>query len=54
MRDPHPKNDVMGDKYWVTKEEDNNHLYEFANKVQYRKNTPSRNYTLNSPFMVWL
>jgi hypothetical protein len=52
MRDPHPKNDIMGDKYWVTKEEDNNHLFEFANKAQYRKNTPSRNFTLNSPFMV--
>ncbi|XP_065337582.1 uncharacterized protein LOC135938024 [Cloeon dipterum] len=51
MRDSHPRNDIMADKYWVTKEEDNNHLFEFSNKTQYRKNVPSRNYTLSPPFM---
>ncbi|KAG8229193.1 hypothetical protein J437_LFUL001065 [Ladona fulva] len=50
MRDPTPRSDTDSDKFWVTKEGDNHHLYEYANKTMFRKDIPSKNYTLQPGF----
>ncbi|XP_014249344.1 uncharacterized protein LOC106666571 [Cimex lectularius] len=48
MRDPVSKSD--DEKYWVTEEENNAFLFEFANKTQYRKNIAPKKYSLQYPF----
>ncbi|KAK7083078.1 Olfactomedin-like domain protein [Halocaridina rubra] len=50
MRDPHPKDPLLEPKYWTTNMSDPYHLYEFADKNRYRKNQPTKNYTLPRPF----
>ena len=40
------------DKIWMTTSTDNMTLYEYTNKMMYKKRTPSRNYTLPLPFAV--
>lgn len=54
MRDPNPREPRREPRYWTTDPSDNNHLYEFADKNRYRKNIPSKNYTLSRPFTVSL
>lgn len=38
LRDPMPRNEAIGEKYWTTTETDHLHVYEFANKAQFRTN----------------
>lgn len=52
MRDPQPRTDIGGDKFWVTKDGDPYHLYEYANKTMFRKDIATRNYTLQPAFKV--
>lgn len=50
MRDPNPRDPRREPRFWTTDPTDTNHLYEFADKNRYRKNIPSKNYTLPRPF----
>ncbi|CAL4111283.1 unnamed protein product, partial [Meganyctiphanes norvegica] len=50
MRDPHPKDPTADTKYWTTDTEIPNLLFEFSDKNRYRKNKPSRNYSLPHQF----
>lgn len=52
LRDPSPRNDLVGERYWCTKENDTVHLYEYANKVAYRNNANTKTYRLERPFRV--
>lgn len=52
LRDPQPKNDDAGERYWSTSEVDNLHLFEYASKASFRTNA-TRVYNLPQPgFMV--
>lgn len=51
MREP-VQGGVSGEKYWVTRMEDTNHLYEFSNRTAFAKGHPTRNFTLPFPFKV--
>lgn len=51
MREP-VQAGVSGEKYWVTRMEDTNHLYEFSNRTAFAKGHPTRNFTLPFPFKV--
>ncbi|KAG7163708.1 Myocilin-like [Homarus americanus] len=51
MRDPHPREPRREPRFWTTNPADPYHLYEFSDKNRYRKNLPSKNYTLISPFV---
>lgn len=51
MRDPHPADPERESRFWTTNPDDSNHLYEFADKNRYRKNQPSKNYTLEHQFV---
>ncbi|BES91463.1 OLF [Nesidiocoris tenuis] len=48
MRDPLQRTEP--EKYWMTREDNNSLLFEYANKTAYRNNTPSKSYTLEYPF----
>ncbi|KAK2713866.1 hypothetical protein QYM36_009677, partial [Artemia franciscana] len=50
MRDPNPRFQVMNDRYWATRANDTNHLFEYINKTTFRQDSPVRNYTL--PFTM--
>lgn len=54
MQDSAPRSDIVAEKYWTTREEENTHLYEYNNKTGFRQNRPSRTYQLQFPFMVKL
>lgn len=38
LRDPQPRNDAAGEKYWTTSTVDNLTVFEYANKARYRTN----------------
>lgn len=40
MRDPNPRTEIDGEKYWATKQNEDN-LYEYANKEAFRSGTPN-------------
>ncbi|KAI2798941.1 Olfactomedin-like domain protein [Blomia tropicalis] len=46
MRDPKPLKPEDEDKYWLTRTDDNQLLFEYNNKDLFRQNKVSRNYTL--------
>ncbi|XP_046398065.1 uncharacterized protein LOC124164884 [Ischnura elegans] len=50
MKDPVAKGDADADKFWVTKEGDNHRLYEYANKTMFRRDIPTKFYTLQPGF----
>ncbi|XP_045621271.2 uncharacterized protein [Procambarus clarkii] len=50
MRDPHPLEPRREPRFWTTDPADPYRLYEFSDKNRYRKNLPSKNYTLSWPF----
>lgn len=52
LRDPSPRNAAAGERYWVTKENDTYHLFEYPNKGAYRTNVHSKSYRLEHPFKV--
>lgn len=54
MRDSAPRSDVVGEKFWTTREAEINYLYEYNNKSAFRRDQPSRTYKLQFPFMVIL
>ncbi|XP_046627663.1 uncharacterized protein LOC124308727 [Neodiprion virginianus] len=39
MRDASPTSEAAGEKFWVTKDQENKYLYEFNNKTIFRKDT---------------
>ena len=41
-----------GKKIWMTKSANNQTLYEYSNKTMYRRDLPTRNFTLPLPFSV--
>lgn len=51
LKDSNPRNDDYGEKIWATAENDIYHVYEYANKKNYRDGN-GRNITLKSPFRV--
>ncbi|XP_076030861.1 uncharacterized protein LOC143019045 [Oratosquilla oratoria] len=51
MRDPHPRDKVDNSKFWTTLPTDTYHLFEFSDKDMYRKDRPTKNYTLELPFV---
>ena len=52
MQDAVQRIGESGEKIWMTKSENNQTLYEYSNKTMYRKDIPTRNYTLPLPFSV--
>ena len=52
MRDPLPKDPTQDTKYWTTSPDIPKMLFEFSDKNRYRKNRPSRNYSLPYEFTV--
>lgn len=52
MRDAAPKNDAFGEMFWVTRENDSSHLYEYTNKTMYKKDFPTKIYELEHPLKV--
>ena len=54
LRDPIQKDNITVEKIWLTKELETTNLYEFKNRMDYRKNKPSRMhpYRLSCPFKV--
>lgn len=46
MRDSLPRTPYDADKYWATKANETHVLYEFMNKTAFKRDVPSRNYTL--------
>ncbi|CRL01736.1 CLUMA_CG014952, isoform A, partial [Clunio marinus] len=52
LRDAIQQDNVTIEKIWLTKDTETNNLYEFKNRIDYRKNVPSRNqpYKLLCPF----
>lgn len=51
MRDPLPRDTSLETKFYTTDPTSPYYLYEFSDKNQYRKNLPSKNYTLPRPFV---
>jgi Olfactomedin-like domain len=52
LRDPTARNDIVAERIWMTKENDGFQLFEYANKVAYRQNLPSKVYRMQFPFKV--
>lgn len=54
LRDPIQKDNITIEKIWLTKENEPSNLYEYKNRIDYRKDKPSRNqpYKLPCPFKV--
>lgn len=52
LRDAMPKTEQTAEKMWSTKENDNWHVFEYANKAVFRSNIASRTYKLQVPFKV--
>jgi hypothetical protein len=52
MRDPVTRDNVTVEKIWLSKESDQEHLFEYRNRFDYQKNIPSRSapYKLVCPF----
>lgn len=50
MRDALPRTPADADKYWATKYGNSYHLFEYATKAAFKRDTPTRNYTL--PFAL--
>jgi len=50
MRDPMPINEKDGDKYWMTRMENNLLLEEFQSKEKFRNKEPTRNISLENQF----
>ncbi|ODM96458.1 Noelin-3 [Orchesella cincta] len=48
MREP-VQSGASGEKYWVTKTEDPNHLFEYSNRTAFVKGQSTRNFTLPFP-----
>lgn len=51
LRDPNPKNDDYGEKIWATTQNDPYHVFEYANKKNYRDGS-GREITLKNAFRV--
>lgn len=52
MKDPSPFNDIESEKFWVTRENITDKLFEFANKDDFRKNVNEKIYRLDRKFHV--
>lgn len=52
MKDPQAGTDLDAEKIWVTKENDTQRLYEYANKNDFRTNKHSKFYRLERAFHV--
>nr|CAD7196890.1 unnamed protein product [Timema douglasi] len=50
MRDPMPVMETLGEKLWVTKENDTYHLFEYTNKTMFRRDIATKRYKLEYPF----
>nr|CAD7458575.1 unnamed protein product [Timema tahoe] len=50
MRDPMPVMETLGEKLWVTKENDTYHLFEYSNKTMFRRDIATKRYKLDYPF----
>ena len=50
LKDPAPKNDIVAEKIWSTRENDSNRLYEYSNKISYRNNIAGKTYRIEPPF----
>nr|CAD7428977.1 unnamed protein product [Timema monikensis] len=50
MRDPMPVMETLGEKLWVTKENDTYHLFEYSNKTMFRRDIATKRYKLDHPF----
>ncbi|XP_068219056.1 uncharacterized protein [Palaemon carinicauda] len=50
MRDPYPKDPQAEPKFWTTDHRSPKILYEFSDKISYRKNHPTKTHRLNQPF----
>jgi Olfactomedin-like domain len=54
LRDAAPRNDIIADRIWLTKENDGFQLFEYANKQAYKQNLASKVYRMQFPFKVSL
>jgi len=52
LKDPLARSEAVTERIWATKENDNLQLFEYANKITYRNNAPSKIYRLQFPFKV--
>lgn len=52
LRDAAPRNDIIADRIWLTKENDGFQLFEYANKQAYKQNLASKVYRMQFPFKV--
>lgn len=52
MKDPFPANNEQAEKIWVTREDVDDNLYEYANKEDFRKNSMPRLLRLNPKLQV--
>lgn len=52
LKDPLPRNEMIAEKYWCTKQNESKRLYEYANKNTYRSNSYIKMYGLERPFRV--
>ncbi|KAL1110473.1 hypothetical protein AAG570_008001 [Ranatra chinensis] len=51
MRDAQPRTEANNEKYWVTKENDNLYLFEYANKTAFKRDIYNKRYRLEYPFI---
>lgn len=52
LRDTNPKDDIVGEKIWVTNERDFWHILEYPNKTSYREDSNRKEIRLETPWMV--
>lgn len=53
LKDAQPRNDMIAEKIWATREDDHLSLFEYANKVTYKNNLTTKIYRLQFAFQVF-